>query len=78
MATNVKADELQARMEARDKHIRESWIQAMEARVVHQALQKCQRIEGVNSYENCKEFSERYIVMLRENKVKGYKEIDLS
>ncbi|PAV16590.1 nadh-ubiquinone oxidoreductase 12 kda subunit [Pyrrhoderma noxium] len=68
--------QLQARVAARDEHIRESWVRAMEAKLVRDELNKCQRAEGVNHYENCKYLSERYIEMLRENKVKGYKHID--
>lgn len=70
------AVKLQERLRARDEHVRESWVRAMEARIVRDELQKCHRAEGVNHYENCKELSDRYISMLRENKVKGYKQID--
>jgi len=69
--------ELQEKLRARDEHIRESWVRAMEARIVRDELQKCQRTEGVNHYENCKEWSERYLNMLEDSKVKGYKKIDV-
>jgi len=69
-------DDLQARVLARDAHIRESWVRAMETRLVQAELEKCQKTEGVNHYENCKWLSEKYLVMLRDNKVKGYKQVD--
>ena len=53
------------RVRARDTHIRESWVRAMEARLVRDELQKCQRIEGVNHYENCKDLAEKYLGMLK-------------
>ncbi|KTW26626.1 hypothetical protein T552_02635 [Pneumocystis carinii B80] len=53
--------------------VRESWIQAMELRLVRDMLDKCYKTEGINHYENCKELSERYWNMLRQGyKVKGY------
>jgi hypothetical protein len=59
-----------ARLLARDAHIRESWVRAMEARLVREELQKCQKSEGVNHYENCKWLSEKYLTMLKENRVR--------
>jgi hypothetical protein len=53
----------------RDNHIRESWVKAMELRLVREELEKCQQGEGVNHYENCKWMSEKYLTMLRTNKV---------
>jgi len=58
-----------ARLAARDAHVRESWVRAMEARIVQDQLQNCYRAEGVNHYENCRELSEKYITLLRENRV---------
>ena len=60
---------LAAKIEARDQHLRESWVKAMEARLVREELEKCQKSEGVNHYENCKWLSEKYLTMLKENKV---------
>ncbi|KAG6850693.1 hypothetical protein H0H93_009851 [Arthromyces matolae] len=73
----ARADEIKAKFEERDAHIRESWVRAMEARLVRDELEKCQRGEGVNHYENCKWLSEKYLDMLRENRVQGYKHIDI-
>jgi NADH dehydrogenase (ubiquinone) 1 beta subcomplex subunit 10 len=56
-------------LKAREEHVRESWIKAMEARIVRGELQKCYRGEGVNQLQNCKELAERYASMIRENKV---------
>jgi NADH dehydrogenase (ubiquinone) 1 beta subcomplex subunit 10 len=58
-----------ARIAARDAHVRESWVRAMEARIVRDQLQSCYRIEGVNHYETCRELSEKYTTLLRENRV---------
>lgn len=58
-----------ARLAARDAHIRESWVRAMEARVVRDQLQSCYRAEGVNHYEACHELAEKYITLLKENRV---------
>ena len=43
----------------------------MEARLVRDKLQECQRVEGVNYHENCRQLSEQYLTMLKENKVCG-------
>jgi hypothetical protein len=59
-----------ARIKDREEHIRESWVRAMEARLVGDELKKCQKSEGVNHYENCRWLSEKYTTMLRENKVR--------
>ncbi|KZT29702.1 hypothetical protein NEOLEDRAFT_1174720 [Neolentinus lepideus HHB14362 ss-1] len=69
--------EIQARLKARDEHLRESWVHAMEARIVRDELKKCQRGEGVNHLENCKWLADKYADMLKENRVKGYKIIDV-
>ena len=42
----------------------------MEARLVRDELEKCQRAEGVNHYENCKWLAEKYLTMLKENRVR--------
>ena len=42
----------------------------MEARLVRDELDKCHRTEGVNHYENCKVLSQRYVEMLKENRVR--------
>jgi len=73
----AKAAEIQAKLKAREEHIRESWVKAMEARIVRDNLSKCQKVEGVNHYEKCKHLAERYTDMLKENRVKGYKVIDV-
>jgi hypothetical protein len=57
-------------VKARDEHVRENWIRAMEAKLVADELSKCRRSEGVNSYETCKDFAERYLVMLKDNRVR--------
>lgn len=58
-----------AKLKSREEHIRETWVKAMEARIVRENLSKCQKVEGVNHYEKCKDLAERYTDMLRESKV---------
>jgi hypothetical protein len=60
---------LSAKLKERDDHVRESWVKAMEARLVREELEKCQKTEGVNHYENCRWLTEKYLKMLKENKV---------
>jgi len=71
------ADELKAKLKERDHHIREQWIQLMEARLVREELIKCQRAEGVNAYAVCKDLAERYLTMLPDARVKGWKVVDM-
>ncbi|KAG9315252.1 hypothetical protein JVU11DRAFT_4386 [Chiua virens] len=59
-----------AKLQEREDFIRESWIKAMEARLVRDELVKCQRHEGVNSLENCRWLSEKYAQMLLGNRVR--------
>ncbi|EDR08673.1 uncharacterized protein LACBIDRAFT_249657, partial [Laccaria bicolor S238N-H82] len=65
------------KLQERENNLRESWVRAMETRLVQNELGKCQRGEGVNHYENCKWLADKYIQMLRENRVQGYKHIDV-
>ncbi|GFZ50150.1 hypothetical protein JCM24511_07905 [Saitozyma sp. JCM 24511] len=69
-------DDYRKTLKAREEHVRESWVKAMEARLVREELQKCYRGEGVNSYQNCKELAETYARMIKENKIKGYTVIE--
>lgn len=70
------AELMKGHIEAREKKLRESWVKAMEAHLVRTELVKCQRYEGVNHLENCAWLSQKYLGMLQENKVKGYKKIE--
>ncbi|KAH9940990.1 hypothetical protein B0H21DRAFT_710745 [Amylocystis lapponica] len=65
----ARAAELQARLRERDEIVRESWVRAMEAKIVRDNITKCYRLEGVNHMEKCKDLVDKYKVMLRENKV---------
>ena len=49
--------------------MRESWVKAMELRLVRDELDKCYKGEGVNHYENCRWLAEKYLHMMRENRV---------
>jgi len=68
---------VKAKLQARDDYIRESWVRAMEARLVREELEKCTRTEGVNGYENCKWLSDKLLEKLNDARVQGYKKIDL-
>ncbi|KAF8824890.1 hypothetical protein F5879DRAFT_973121 [Lentinula edodes] len=61
---------IKAKLQARDDHIRESWVRAMEARLVREELEKCQRTEGVNGFENCKWLSEKLLEKLNDSRVR--------
>ena len=50
----------------------------MEARIVRDQLQSCYRAEGVNHYEACRELSEKYITLLKENRVGATVDLDTS
>ncbi|KAF9453439.1 NADH-ubiquinone oxidoreductase 12 kDa subunit [Macrolepiota fuliginosa MF-IS2] len=73
----TRTAQIKEKLAERDHHIRESWVKAMEARLVRDELEKCQKGEGVNHYENCKWLADKYIQMLQDNRVKGYKRIDI-
>jgi hypothetical protein len=60
-----------ARLAARDAHVRETWVRAMEARIVRDMLKECHRVEGVNHYENCRDLADRYTSMLEDSKVRS-------
>ena len=66
------ADDVAVRYAEREQHVRETWIKAMETRLVREELKKCYRGEGVNHMQNCKELADRYVVMIRENAVCRY------
>ncbi|PFH53098.1 hypothetical protein AMATHDRAFT_73626 [Amanita thiersii Skay4041] len=74
---DARTAEIKAKLKERDEFIRESWVKAMEARLVRDELEKCQKAEGVNHYETCRWLSDKYLQMLRDNRVQGYKHIDL-
>ena len=42
----------------------------MEVRLVREELEKCQKGEGVNHYENCKWLADKYLQMLQDNRVR--------
>ncbi|KAH9049433.1 hypothetical protein EDB84DRAFT_1261008 [Lactarius hengduanensis] len=72
-----RAAELKTWVAARDAHVRESWVRAMEACIVRDQPQNCYRTEGVNHYKSCRELSEKYAMLLEENWAKGYKQVDV-
>ncbi|GJN93510.1 hypothetical protein Rhopal_006567-T1 [Rhodotorula paludigena] len=63
---------------AREEKIRQSWIGVMEAKLVREELQKCWRTEGVNHYEVCHALTEKYLDLLRTNRVEGYIKLDFN
>ncbi|KAH9856517.1 NADH-ubiquinone oxidoreductase 12 kDa subunit [Lenzites betulinus] len=73
----ARVAEYKARLAERERTIRESWVRTMEAQLVREKLDRCYESEGVNHLESCRDLRERYIDMLRDNRVKGYKNIDV-
>lgn len=69
--------QVKAQLTEREDILRESWVKTMEARLVQEQLGKCQLGEGVNHYENCKWLADKYLGLLREAKLKGYRKIDV-
>ncbi|KAI4179997.1 MAG: hypothetical protein L6R41_007517 [Letrouitia leprolyta] len=57
---------------AQDAIIKEQWVRSMMARLIRQELAKCYNREGVNHLEKCGMLRERYLVALKDTKVKGY------
>lgn len=57
-------------MVAQDEMIKESWVKAMEVRLVREELEKCRKGEGPNAMENCRWLVEKYQQMLVEAKVR--------
>lgn len=45
----------------------------MELRLIRNQLKRCYKTENVNHYQNCKELAEKYLSLLKESKVKGWK-----
>lgn len=61
-----------AKMREREELMRESWVKSMELRLVRDEVDKCHKAEGVNHYESCRWLAEKYLHMLRENRVCFY------
>ncbi|KAM0786684.1 hypothetical protein ACM66B_002129 [Microbotryomycetes sp. NB124-2] len=60
----------------REDKIRKGWIGLMEARLVREELAKCWRTEGVNHYEQCHPLTEKYLDLLRQNRMEGFRKLD--
>ncbi|KAF5706027.1 hypothetical protein FGLOB1_7663 [Fusarium globosum] len=69
----VDYDDTKAFKAAEDSLIREQWVGAMMTRLVGEELNKCYVREGVNHLENCGHLRERYLQLLKTNKIKGTK-----
>ncbi|KAK7424867.1 hypothetical protein QQX98_000142 [Neonectria punicea] len=69
----VDFDDTKAFKAAEDAIIREQWVGAMMTRLVGEELGKCYVREGVNHLENCGHLRERYLQLLKTNKIKGTK-----
>ncbi|KAF7317085.1 hypothetical protein HMN09_00443200 [Mycena chlorophos] len=76
MSSEATKELYRKKLEERDDHIRESWVKAMEVRLVREELEKCRRGEGPNALENCKWLADKYQQMLVDNKLQGYKVIE--
>ena len=55
-----------AKLQEREDRMMESWVRAMELRLVRAELVKCHKAEGVNHYENCRWLAEKLLEMMRE------------
>jgi len=78
MSSKEIMEQYRATLASREQHIRETWVDAMEARIVRDELVKCQKAEGVNHYAECRHLAELYLAMMKTSKVTGYKTIDVA
>ncbi|KAI1435333.1 hypothetical protein GGR50DRAFT_656934 [Xylaria sp. CBS 124048] len=69
----VDYDDNKRLKQAQDAIIREQWVQVMMRRLVRQELGKCYRREGVNHLEKCGHLRERYLQLLKNSRVTGYR-----
>ncbi|KAF8978322.1 hypothetical protein BGZ46_006601 [Entomortierella lignicola] len=76
--SEVDPEDKAALLRSRALAVRESWINAMEGRIVQKELKKCFRAEGVNHYQNCRHLVELYMTSLKEKRVEGWRKIDRS
>ncbi|CEH13110.1 nadh-ubiquinone oxidoreductase 12 kda subunit [Ceraceosorus bombacis] len=72
------ADAIKETVEAREEKIRSDWVKVMKARIVREELVKCHKGEGVNHYQVCQPLADRYLELLKDAKVRGYKHVDLA
>ncbi|KAF9517014.1 hypothetical protein BS47DRAFT_1340336 [Hydnum rufescens UP504] len=73
----MSAADFRAIIADREVRIREAWVKTMEVRIAREVLTECQKVEGVNHYESCKDLAARYVGLLHDAKVKGYRKIDI-
>ncbi|CAO3570099.1 unnamed protein product [Mortierella alpina] len=74
--SEVDPSDKAAVLRSRALAVRESWISAMEGRIVQQELKKCYRAEGVNHYQNCRHLVELYMTALKEKRVEGWRKVE--
>ncbi|KAF9966842.1 hypothetical protein BGZ70_001063 [Mortierella alpina] len=74
--SEVDPSDKAAVLRSRALAVRESWINAMEGRIVQQELKKCYRAEGVNHYQNCRHLVELYMTALKEKRVEGWRKVE--
>ncbi|OIW35279.1 NADH-ubiquinone oxidoreductase [Coniochaeta ligniaria NRRL 30616] len=68
----VDYDDTKRLKQAQDAIIREQWVKVMMGRLVREELSKCYYREGVNHLEKCGHLRERYLQILKNDRVKGY------
>ena len=69
VTTNLNYRSPTATFQEREDLMKESWVKAMELRLLRSELDKCHKGEGVNHYENCAWLAEKILQMMRENRV---------
>ncbi|KAI1093570.1 hypothetical protein F5B19DRAFT_449951 [Rostrohypoxylon terebratum] len=68
----VDFDDNKRLKQAQDAIIREQWVGVMMGRLVREELSKCYYREGVNHLEKCGALREKYLQLLKDNRVQGY------
>ena len=66
VTTNLNYRSSTAKLQEREELMMESWVRAMQLRLVRDELDKCHKAEGVNHYENCRWLAEKVLDMMRE------------
>ncbi|KAF8934720.1 hypothetical protein EDD21DRAFT_377806 [Dissophora ornata] len=74
--SEVDPNDKAAVLRSRALAVRESWINAMEGRIIQKELKKCYRAEGVNHYQNCRHLVDLYMNALKEKRVEGWRKVE--
>ncbi|KAK7752742.1 hypothetical protein SLS62_005294 [Diatrype stigma] len=69
----VDYDDNKRLKQAQDAVVREQWVNVMMGRLVRAELSKCYYREGVNHLAKCGPLREKYLQLLKDHKVRGFR-----